>query len=198
MNRTRLLTLASLICLLAPGCRTVATTEEVQAHLSPGSVLITVPAVREEGPGSCGLDCVTALLRFNGLDLDDEGRRRFPLGEVKREWISAGELRDYLVVRGFRANLVHGSLDESRPAGLLRLLEAGLPVVVERRIGDSDHFQVVCGFEAQQRLVLVMLPDGVGAVPYDKFEKSWAADDRLMLVAAPETRITPLPRATGG
>src|SRR5580658_7827085 len=106
MTRANLAAFALLVCLLAPGCRTVATTDDVRAQLSPGSVLISVPSIPEEGKGSCGLDSMVAILRFNGLDLDDEGRSRFALSEVAKEWISAGELRDYLVQRGFRVSLV--------------------------------------------------------------------------------------------
>src|ERR1700724_131835 len=126
MPRTNLAVLATMSCLLAAGCGTVSTTEEIRASLSPGSVLIPVPVVPEEGAGSCGLDSMVALLRYYGLDLDDEGRRAFPLGDVEKEWISAAEMRDYLVTRGFRAMVVHGTLDKERPAGLFRLLEAGL------------------------------------------------------------------------
>jgi len=198
MTRTNFAALTLLVCLFAPGCSTVATTGEVRAQLSPGSVLISVPSVPEEGKGSCGLDCMTSLLRKNGLDLDDEGRRRFPLAEVEREWISAGEMKEYLVFRGFRAVLVHGTLDHARPAGLLRLLEAGIPVIVEREVKGSNHFQLACGFDADRRCVLVMLPDGVGAVPYDKFETSWAAASHLALVAAPESTVVATTPAGGG
>ena len=116
---------------------------------------------------------------------------------MNRQWIAAGELRDYLVFRGFRANLVHGTLDDARPVGLLRMLETGIPVIVERELWGANHFQVVCGFEASRHLVLVMSPEGVAAVPYEKFEKSWAAADHLMLVAVPESKIA-LQQAPGG
>jgi ABC-type bacteriocin/lantibiotic exporter with double-glycine peptidase domain len=197
MTRTNLVVLSSLVCLVATGCTSVATTGEVRAQLSPGSVLITVPSIPEEGKGSCGLDCMTSLLRMNGLDLDDEGRRRFPLADVAKEWISAGEMRDYLILRGFRAVLVQGTLDHARPAGLLRLLEAGLPVIVERDIEGSNHFQLVCGFDVERHCLFVMLPMGVGAVPYDKFEKSWAATEHLALVATPEAKLAATPAGGG-
>jgi len=189
MTQASLAALAVLSSLLAAGCTTAATNEEIRTHLAPGSVLMPVPRIPEEGKGSCGLDCVVSLLRYNGLDLDDEGRRRFPPLEVEKRWIPAGELREYLVFRGFRAVLVHGTLDEARPAGLFMLLEAGLPVIVERTIDGTNHFDLVCGFEPVRRFVFIMLPEGVGAVPYDKFERSWAVTDRLTLVAAPESKI---------
>ena len=191
MTRRKLAPLLVLLCFVAPGCRTVATVDEVRERLSPGSILLPVPNVPDEENGSCGLDCVISLLRFHGLELDDEGRRRFPLAEVQKEWISAGELRDYLIVRGFRAHLVHGTLDSSQPAGILHLLRCGLPVIVEREIDGSNHFNLVCGFEPERRWVFVMAPEGVGVISYDRFEQSWARVDRLMLAAAPGATIVP-------
>jgi hypothetical protein len=142
---------------------------------------------------------LTSLLRFHGLDIDDEGRRRFPLASAQKEWISAGDLRDYLLVRHFRANLVHGKLDRSRPTGIQYLLDCGLPVIVERRVGGSNHFSLVCGFEPEKEWVFVMAPDGVGAIPYDRFEEGWGRVDHLMLVAAPNAKIvgTTSPVETG-
>jgi ABC-type bacteriocin/lantibiotic exporter with double-glycine peptidase domain len=189
MTRLTLAPFVVLLSLAAAGCSGTASEREVREQLSPGSVLLSVPNVSDEANGSCGLDCLTSLLRFHGLDIDDEGRRRFPLGSLAKEWISAGELRDYLLVRGFRASLVHGKLDCSRPTGIQYLLECGLPVIVERSIGGSNHFYLVCGVEPEKRRVFVMAPVGVGAIPYDRFEEGWAKADHLMLVAAPASKI---------
>lgn len=170
------------------GCRSAPLGEPREARhaLGPGAVVLEVPAVRQEQSEGCGLACLTALLRFHGLGLDDEARSRFSPERLEREPIAARELRDYLRARGFRVALVHGSLDESRPAGLLGLVRRGLPVVVEVAAAGSHHWGLVVGFDPARRLAVFMDPErGLVGIGYEELARIWGAADRLMLVAAP-------------
>ena len=177
----RLLLVLSL-CLL--GCSSFHPVEELNPALSPGSVLLPVPTIEDTDRGECGLACLESLLRYHGLRLDGEARRRFPAAAVDSGSIAAGEIRDYLRGRGLRAHLVHGTLDARPPRGLLSLLEKSLPVIVALDVQGIDHYVLVCGFEPERRWVFVMDPArGVGGVPFDTFEERWQGADHLMLVA---------------
>lgn len=161
---------------------------EASRPAGPGAVVIPVPVEAQRGDADCGLACLAALLRHHGLELDEEARRAFPVGA---EGIRAGAIRDYLIGRGLRAHLVHGTLDEARPAGLLRVLRLGLPALVELAIPESarSHYVLVTGFDPESGCVLLMDPAwGVGAAPMAEFDALWARADRLMLVAAPAAR----------
>ncbi|MBX3472393.1 MAG: C39 family peptidase [Planctomycetes bacterium] len=177
-----------LIALAGPGCTSPlgARSAPPAAELSPEAVVLTVPVEAQEGDADCGLACLTALLRFHGADLDDAARHRFPPTGV--DGVRAGDIRDYLDGRGFRAHLVRGTLDEAPPAGLLRVLRRGLPVLVALTPpgGDRSHYVLVSGFDPERRLLVLMDPAwGAGAVPFDRFDALWAGAERLMLVAAP-------------
>ena len=141
----------------AQGCASTRydSIQEIQASLSPGGKVLSVPVVSQQTDSLCGLACLDALLRFNGVALDNRARARFHPETVEANGgITAGEMQTYLQERGFRAVLVHGRLDRSRPTGILGLLEKGLPPVVElvtEELGASfHHYAVVCGFDQSQ------------------------------------------------
>jgi ABC-type bacteriocin/lantibiotic exporter with double-glycine peptidase domain len=149
------------------------------------AVFIPVPAEAQRGDADCGLACLGALLRHHGLALDDAARRALP---PSAEGLRAGAIRDYLVSRGFRAHLVHGTLDAAPPAGLLRVLSAGVPALVALSTPDraSSHFVLVTGFDPDTRELVLMDPAlGNRRVPFDRFALLWTHAERLMLVAAP-------------
>lgn len=160
---------------------------ELRPALSEDALLLDVPAVAAGAPGECGLACLGALLRYHGLELDDDARARFPRAAATNLSITAGELRAYLRGRGLRAHLVRGTLDSAAPAGLLSLVARSLPVIVELRLESGvHHYVLVCGFDLARRWVLVMDPSrGVSAVAFADFERYWRGGENLMLVAAP-------------
>jgi ABC-type bacteriocin/lantibiotic exporter with double-glycine peptidase domain len=173
-----------MLCLA--GCATFDAADEPAPALSPGSVLLPVPTIEDTKRGECGLACLESLLRYHGLRLDGEARRRFPAAAVDSGSLAPGEIRDYLRGRGLHAHLVHGTLDARPPRGILSLLEKSLPVIVAIDVQGIDHYVLVCGFEPERRWIFVMDPArGVGGVPFDNFEECWRGADHLMLVAGP-------------
>jgi ABC-type bacteriocin/lantibiotic exporter with double-glycine peptidase domain len=177
----------------AQGCASsgYTSTQELRASLSPTAVVLDVPIVSQETNTLCGLACLDALLRFNGAALDTQAQTQFDAERVAAsDGITAGELRSYLHTRGFRAVLVHGRLDRSRPTGLLGLIEKGLPPIVElvtKALGEAPlhHYVVVCGFDPNSKTVYVMDPaEGLRGIPYAGFEEQWRPAGRLTLVAA--------------
>jgi ABC-type bacteriocin/lantibiotic exporter with double-glycine peptidase domain len=182
----RLLPVA-LLALATTGCAASGyhSTDELRPALSSDSVMLPVTPVAGEGRGECGLACLDSLLRFHGLELDAEGRSRFPREASKNGSIAAGDIRDYLRRRGFKAHLVHGTLDAAEPRGILYLLSDSLPVIVALKLASGDHYALVCGFDRERRWILLMDPArGIAAVPFDAFDGYWSGADRLMLVAA--------------
>lgn len=178
--------LLMMVLLAASGCSgpTVRLEASVRPS-SPGAVLLPVPVEAQREGADCGLACLSALLRHHGLALDDRARAAFPVGV---DGVRAGDIRDYLTSRGLRAHLVRGTLDDAWPAGLLRVLRTGLPVLVALSTPDRErsHYVLVAGFDPQERQVLLMDPAvGAVSVPYDRFEPLWARADHLMLVVAP-------------
>jgi ABC-type bacteriocin/lantibiotic exporter with double-glycine peptidase domain len=153
--------------------------------LAADAVLLAVPTEAQQGDSDCGLACLASLLRFHGLELDDEARRSFP--PATRAGVRAGDIRDYLTARGLRAHLVHGTLDDARPAGLLRVLARGVPALVELALpgAGGSHYVLVAGYDPTNRLLVLMDPAwGSGVMPYDRFLPLWSESGCLMLVAA--------------
>lgn len=180
----RAVVVAASLALLA-GCRSVETSGELRAALSPRAVVLPVAAVLQQQREGCGLACLVALLHFHGLELDADAKASFSEERLATQPIAAGELRDYLRGRGLEAYLVHGSLDERYPQGLFGVVRSGLPVVVELDTKKKHHYGLVCGFDPVRHWILVMDPDhGFVGVPEDEFERHWARADHLMLVAA--------------
>lgn len=179
------------VLLVPPGEGGEGSVTGLASALPPEAVLVEAPEIRQERSSDCGLACLESLLAYHGRSLDDDGRERFSRKRAGSNGFAAGEIRDYLRRRGFRAALVHGSLDDRRPAGLLYLLERGYPVIarlVERRPPvEARHYMLVVGFEPAKEWLFIMDPaQGVGAIPYEAFDEAWARSERLMLVAAPE------------
>ena len=171
--------------------------------LSPGSIALDVRPVRQSGESDCGLACLEALLAYWGRDMDDAGRERFSEERLEKEGIAALDVRDYLISRDFRAAVVPGALDSSRPAGLLHVLARGWPVIVQRaRSADEPtrlHYAIVTGHEPGRRWVLLMDPArGIGAMDCDEFDALWAAAGRLMIVAAPRAGSDGISPSTPG
>jgi ABC-type bacteriocin/lantibiotic exporter with double-glycine peptidase domain len=168
----------------ASGCAT-AQPERRELPLAADAVLLAVPTEAQQGDSDCGLACLASLLRFHGLELDDEARRSFP--PATRAGVRAGDIRDYLTARGLRAHLVHGTLDDARPAGLLRVLARGVPALVELALpgAGGSHYVLVAGYDPTNRLLVLMDPAwGSGVMPYDRFLPLWSESGCLMLVAA--------------
>jgi ABC-type bacteriocin/lantibiotic exporter with double-glycine peptidase domain len=177
--------LLAAVCLAGCSSSQFHSAEELRGALSKDSVVLQVQPVADDAPGQCGLACLESLLRFHGLELDAAARARFPKEAKESGSIAAGDIRDYLRGRGLRAHLVHGSLDEQQPKGILYLLRQSLPVIVALKLESGDHYALVCGFDQEHSWVFIMDPArGIGGVPYDKFDEYWKGADRLMLVAA--------------
>jgi ABC-type bacteriocin/lantibiotic exporter with double-glycine peptidase domain len=178
-----------LASLVAGGCSSATDARALRESLGPNAIVLTVPRVEQRETGGCGLACLESLLAFHGLALDAEGRARFSSERLAREKIPAGELRAYLKARGFRAMLVHGTLDARAPAGLFHVLRVGVPSIVELAQGNAHHYALACGYDGDRSLVLLMDPDrGIVGVPYADFERVWANADHLLLVAVPPPR----------
>lgn len=201
MHRARAIIIfgALALCAAVAGCRSsrwVRGEDAMRAFAGDGGVYIDVPVVLQDDGESCGPACLVALLRHYGLEPDDTARRRF--GDAPTGGFRAGDLEEYLRSRGFLAHLVHGTFDDRPPAGLFSLIDRRLPVIVELSVDpdaeDEDragtprrHFALVVGYHSERRWVLVMDPSrGVGAIPWDRFERAWRAADHLLLVAAPD------------
>jgi ABC-type bacteriocin/lantibiotic exporter with double-glycine peptidase domain len=178
-----------LVALLLTGCASYPP----RVELSREAVVIPVQGLKQEAEMACGLTCLQALLRFYGTDLDEEGRVRFAKERLARERVSAGEIRDYLRGRGFRAHLVHGTLNEVPPTGLLALLRDGYPAIVELVTSKSRHFALACGFDREKCVVILMDPahGRLSGLDYAKFEELWSKSENLVLAVAPPEVTSP-------
>lgn len=186
----------ALSSLLASGCSLYPTVVEpgrggvVYPHLTDDAVLLDVEVTEQQTDNGCGLACLSALLEYHGASLDAEAARRFPRAAVEQHGVAAGELRDYFRHRGFRAALVHGTLDHVYPTGILYLLERGLPLLVELAVPrpgqpPSRHYVLVIGFDPDSGLVFLMDPSwGIGAATFERFHERWAPTGHLVLVVA--------------
>jgi ABC-type bacteriocin/lantibiotic exporter with double-glycine peptidase domain len=179
--------------LLAVGCRPARwmPAASIAAELSPSAVILEVPEVRQQDRSDCGVAALAALLRYHGRELDAEALRRFRPEAIEPAGARAGDLRDYLRDRGFFAVLVHGSLDRREPAGLLAMLDRGLPVIAELVSRDGEtrrhHFALVIGYAPEERWIFIMDPDrGAGALSFESFAALWTEAESLLLVAVPE------------
>ena len=182
MRAVALLVLVTLV-----GCRSLPA-DPAEVGLSESATLLAVEPVQQHARADCGPTCLQALLQYHGVAPDSALGERFPRAAIEGDGVQAGALRDALRARGFRAVLVRGSLDHTTPAGILALLDRGLPLIVEFVFPDDRrHFVLLAGYDPERRGVLIMDPahGGFGLVPYGRFQQLWCAADHLTLIAAP-------------
>jgi ABC-type bacteriocin/lantibiotic exporter with double-glycine peptidase domain len=175
---------ALLLAALAGACAPVgldAVREDALA--GRGALLAAVPFVPQEAY-ACGPAALAMVLRYWGAEADAEAIARELALPSARGTLNL-ELEFHARRRGFQTRAFAGTLDRLRAE-----LRRGRPLIVFQDlaapVGSRPHFAVAVGFS--DRAGVVVLHSGTSAflpVPFDAFERTWAARRRWTLLLTP-------------
>lgn len=150
---------------------------------SPAAVLLTVPAVPQDELYECGLASISALCRYQGVEIPPAERAR--LVEIARaeEGLSGAELRAALEAAGLEVFLFHGTLDHST-GGLYRHVDRGRPLLVMLSVDDERfHYCLFTGYDPTNRNVFLLDPRrGSLVLPEEAFAMLWERAERFTLL----------------
>ena len=172
----------------APACRGLGAREIPAEGLSERAVVLTVPAVDQEGRYECGLAAVSALCQYYTVPLDDTVRAELAHIASEESGLSGGELRAALEDAGFEVFLYQGMLDHG-PTGLLTQVDRGRPVLVLiSPDGRTYHYCLVVGYDPESSDVVFHDPEqGLALLSDEVFQRVWENARRFALLAVPRT-----------
>jgi ABC-type bacteriocin/lantibiotic exporter with double-glycine peptidase domain len=183
---TRFALLAVVAFVASLGCsayRGTARTADPGALARDGdwTMVENFPLVRQVDDDDCGGAALASVLRFWGHPATPESVEKAVGGKDKR--LRAGAMAAHARELGLRAYVINGTMDD-----VVYELERGRPIIVG--LGKETatkkvlaHYEVVVGYEAQKRLVLLLDP-GLGwqIDTFDGFNAEWARSGRVTLV----------------
>jgi ABC-type bacteriocin/lantibiotic exporter with double-glycine peptidase domain len=142
------------------------------------SLWLDVPFVRQTGRG-CGQACVLMVARY----WDEKLGRGDSIPELLGSEETSARRMEHLFTRaGFRVFAFKGEL-----ADLSRHLSRGRPLVVCLKEGNSLHYVVVAGVDAQHGVILVNDPARrkLLKLTQSSFEAAWKSSSNWTLLALP-------------
>ena len=182
------------IAALSLGCATyhgtaTAAQPAVVAREGQWTMVPRFPQVLQANDDDCGAAALASVLRYWGHPASPEsidatigrGDRRLSAGDMQARARSLG-LHSYVFFRGTMKDIV-------------RELEQGRPVIVGlgKMIDDKkalSHYEVVVGYEPQQKKVLLLDPGrGWQVDSLEGFAKEWALSNAVTMVALPGNRV---------
>jgi ABC-type bacteriocin/lantibiotic exporter with double-glycine peptidase domain len=156
--------------------------------LSEGSVVLDVPAVRQDDRRTCGFAVLAMLSQYYGTEIREEDRERVRAEASSEDGVSGRFIKDVLERNGFRVYIFAGKLlDGKGPRGILYHLDRGRPLVVMLSADRSrHHYMVVSGLDTERDLVVGVDP-GKGRVICrgGAFRRMWERSNSFTLVAVP-------------
>lgn len=175
--------------LLLHACALVRNEPELEVRgvaLTPDTVLIDVPEVRQGEPDACGLATLASLCAYYGTDLSPEQRERLARQAAREDGLSGGELREALEGAGLEAYLFHGELGHG-DIGLYRQVDRSRPpLVMLSKDGQRHHYCLFTGYDPSTRSVYLFDPQrGHVRLAVDEFEPLWERARRFTLLALP-------------
>lgn len=172
--------------LLLGSCATTSTL------VSPSKTekVIDVPFVRQDDKYACGLVALQSLCGFWHVSIDDATHTRLASAAQEQSGLSGDELRDELERLGFETFLFSGTLDHSA-TGLLHQIDVGRPPLLMLSLTpEHRHYVLLVGYDEVERRVSLLDPaHGRVQMPYESFEKSWAATEYFTVLAIPRAPI---------
>jgi tetratricopeptide (TPR) repeat protein len=136
----------------------------------------TVEQLRNHcGPASCAL-----YMRYFGKDASQTGIAA--LIKENNSGTSVHKMRGYLVANGFTTRRIEADL-----AQLKRLIDQGIPVIIEESYSSSSHVAVAIGYDDVREILEVQDPmsHGVRETPYEDLDKLRALANHGALVGVP-------------
>lgn len=144
------------------------------------------PLVRQQKHDDCGAAALASVLRFWGREASPESITA-TVGR-KNSRLRAGDMAAYARKNGLRSFVFFGTM-----ADVEYELKRGRPVIVGlgKRIDDKkalSHYEVVVGYEPQQKLVMLLDPGrGWQVDSVEGFAEEWSRSKGVTIVMfAPE------------
>lgn len=157
----------------------------------PSAVWLNVPFVKQE-KNACGAATIAMVMQFwqqqrgaaQSADADP-ARIQSALYSSKARGIYASDLERYLKQHGYEAFTFQG-----RETDLQQHLEKGRPLIVALKPGggDSLHYVVVAGLDAEHKVVLLNDPAERKLLKQElaSFEREWKGTGYWTLLAVPQ------------
>jgi len=157
----------------------------------PTAVWLDVPFVKQE-KNACGAASIAMVMQFwqqqrglAGSADSDPLKIQLALYSSKAHGIYASDLERYFKQRGYQAFAFQG-----REVDLQQHLEKGRPLIVALKPGGGDtlHYVVVAGIDAEHRVVLMNDPAERKLLKQDfaTFEHAWKGTGYWTLLAVPQ------------
>jgi ABC-type bacteriocin/lantibiotic exporter with double-glycine peptidase domain len=160
-------------------------------RISPGSICLDVPIVRQPDQVTCGLCVAEMLSQYYRMPISDEDRDLIRRRAVSEQGTPAKLLKAVLERSGFRVIIFKGeSLDGDTPTSITYHLRKKRPLVVMVSArGRRDHYMVVSGRDVANDMIIFEDP-GKGHVMCRGwvFRRMWAQSDFLVLLAVPDVK----------
>jgi ABC-type bacteriocin/lantibiotic exporter with double-glycine peptidase domain len=140
------------------------------------------PLVRQVDDDDCGGAALASVLRFWGRQATAESVEKAVGGRNKR--LRAGDMAAHARQLGLRAYVFNGTMND-----VVYELGQGRPIIVG--LGKETatkkvlaHYEVVVGYEPQERLVLLLDPgSGWQIDTFDGFNEEWARSGHVTIVS---------------
>jgi predicted double-glycine peptidase len=182
------LALAALCTACSPYTGHASTVHPDLVRNEPGWLVVDqVPLVRQKAEHDCGPAALAMLVTRMRPELASDPF----FTHAANAQVSVGDLRDHARQLGFQAFVVEGTVED-----LVHELKSGRPVIAgigkPTVQGRVFHYEVVIGFHAESRRVLMLDPaEGWLQNTFAGFIEEWQATGRVLLIVLPPTAAGP-------
>jgi len=180
----------SVFLLCAAGLLGSCASSSAPRSLSDSATVLEVPYVQQSEVYACGVAAVQSLCSYWNLPMDEATQERLVAQSTTGAGLQGEELCRELELLGFETFLFHGALDHGA-TGLFLHLDAGRPPLVMLSTKPKHgHYGLIVGYDVANKSVCLLDPvRGRQLVPFETFEKSWAATEHFTLLALPRPPV---------
>ena len=186
MNR-KIIFAAMLAALFVQGCALKFALEK-KPDISGLTAALDVKCVKQQNDAMCGPASAQMVADYYGLTLNSSVLAELG-GEAKNAWgITAASMKELFTSSGFDAAVFPGKLDGSFQ-GLYRNLDKKRPIIIllSPVKGAIGHYVVVCGYNAQKKLIEIMDPvKCLNIMDNDDMVREWGNSGNLTILALPQ------------
>ena len=149
-----------------------------------GTLLLDIPAVRQENGRLCGLAALEMLTAYHKIPSTPEETTKLR-AVTAPEGLSGEEMTSALSQSGYEVSVFSGSLGDG-PTALSHHISKGRPLIVMIRRGKGRHYVMVAGHDKVRHLLALVDPAlGTVSMTEEAFLRAWDGVYRFTLLALP-------------